>query len=309
MVASQRSPVHQASLVDPSTHSPALLELVDVKITRPVIDYVVDCVVECVDYALGRPTPSSSTSHGRSYMRRPEHYKFTTFVTNVITRAEITTSTLLSSLVYIDRAKPHLHIALEEWALERVFLGALIVASKYLNDSTLKNVHWALCTGVFGKRDVGRIEREFLDVLDFELGITEDDLLSHHQGLMSIALGLRRTQSDTMNSRHVDARHASAGQPHVRNHHRRRIPVPELEPSSPESSSTSSLSSPQTPSTTNSSPSHAPTQKALPVPPTQTKKSLPATTIELLRSFPLPIPSSTHQSRSWTQSQFPIHLS
>lgn len=67
--------------------------------------------------------------------RRPEHVKFTTFVTNVITRAEITTPTLLASLVYIDRAKPHLHIALEEWALERVFLGAVIVASKVSRDS------------------------------------------------------------------------------------------------------------------------------------------------------------------------------
>jgi Cyclin, N-terminal domain len=75
---------------------------------------------------MGRP----SSSRGRSPSRRPEHSKFTTFVATVVTRAEINTPTLLASLVYIDRAKPHLHIALEEWALERVFLGALIVASK-----------------------------------------------------------------------------------------------------------------------------------------------------------------------------------
>lgn len=37
----------------------------------------------------------------------------------------------------------------------------LTICFQYCNDSTLKNVHWALCTGVFGKRDVGRIEREF----------------------------------------------------------------------------------------------------------------------------------------------------
>ena len=84
-------------------------------------------MVECVDYALGRP---SSSFRGRPYTRRPELAKFTTFVTSVITRAEINTATLLATLVYIDRARPHLHIALEEWALERVFLGALIVASK-----------------------------------------------------------------------------------------------------------------------------------------------------------------------------------
>ena len=74
--------------------------------------------------------PAPPSSRGKNATRRPEHAKFTTFVTNVLTRAEVTTPTLLAALVYIDRAKPHLHIGLEQWALERVFLGSLIVASK-----------------------------------------------------------------------------------------------------------------------------------------------------------------------------------
>lgn len=57
---------------------------------------------------------------------------------------------------------------------------------QYTNDSTLRNVHWALCTGVFGKRDVGRIEREFLQVLNWDLSISEDDILSHHQSIYSL---------------------------------------------------------------------------------------------------------------------------
>jgi hypothetical protein len=51
-------------------------------------------------------------------------------VNNVLTRAEVEVPVVLAALVYLNRAKPHLHIALEEWANERVFLGALIVASK-----------------------------------------------------------------------------------------------------------------------------------------------------------------------------------
>ncbi|TFK23444.1 hypothetical protein FA15DRAFT_670463 [Coprinopsis marcescibilis] len=138
---------------------------------------------------MSRPStllPVSSSSKATSFPARPRNLtqqKFTTFATTVITRAEITTPTLLLALVYINRARPYLHIALEEWALERVFLGALIVASKYANDSTLKNVHWALCTGVFGKRDVGRIEREFLGVLEWELGVSENEVLALWAGL------------------------------------------------------------------------------------------------------------------------------
>ncbi|KIY49755.1 hypothetical protein FISHEDRAFT_16088, partial [Fistulina hepatica ATCC 64428] len=225
------SPVHPASLVDPALHSTALLELLDLKITRPVIEYLVEVTVETVDYAMDRP---ATQLRGRALTKR--HDRFTTFVTNVLTRAEITFPVVLATLAYIDRSKPHLHIALEEWAHERVFLGALMVASKYLNDSTLKNVHWALCTGVFGKRDVGRIEREFLDVLDFELAVTEDDLLSHHDILTVLT-----------SDRHRHHVHTHKG------HHHHRLPALDNE----SDSSSISSGSPQTPSTLVNSP-HVP---------------------------------------------------
>ncbi|KAJ7362477.1 hypothetical protein DFH08DRAFT_1024671 [Mycena albidolilacea] len=48
---SASSEVHPALLVDPVTHSPGL---VAIKLSRPVIEYVVDCVFETVDHALAR---------------------------------------------------------------------------------------------------------------------------------------------------------------------------------------------------------------------------------------------------------------
>ncbi|KAL0946401.1 hypothetical protein HGRIS_012627 [Hohenbuehelia grisea] len=318
---------------------------------------MVDCVAETVDYAMGRPSPSSSRTRGRTTMRRPELTKFTTFVTNVITRAEITTPVYLATLVYIDRARPHLHIALEEWALERVFLGALIVASKYLNDSTLKNVHWALCTGVFGKRDVGRIEREFLDVLDFELGITEDDILVHYDGISAFALTLRSSRADYYHHQHLAVKQVAteyAVQPAKRHHTRSsahlsvHIPstMPELAFSSPDSASSDgsfSTASPDTPSTLNSescSPATSPERESartkddsytmavdvahadyielasksatIPTrPPVAAKKPsmFASTTMDLLRSFPIPLPPAAHHQREkGTQSRFPIRL-
>ncbi|KAJ7633149.1 hypothetical protein FB45DRAFT_522921 [Roridomyces roridus] len=182
------SPVHAASLVDPAMHSPELLKLVDVELSRPVIEYVVDNVSETVEYALSRS--GVTLSRGRSSRRG----KFTKMVSAVLSRAEVSVATVLVALVYVSRARPHLSIALEDWALERVFLGALVTASKYTQDSTLRNVHWALCTGVFGKGDIGRIEREFLEVLDWELGISESDVLAHHEGIMQAAFGLESPQ-------------------------------------------------------------------------------------------------------------------
>lgn len=86
-----------------------------------------DCVAEAVDYAMGRP---STSTRGRSVSRHSTHTNFLNFVTNVLTKAEVRVPVLLVALVYIDRAKPHLQIALEQWACERVFLGALILANK-----------------------------------------------------------------------------------------------------------------------------------------------------------------------------------
>ena len=87
---------------------------------------MVDCVVDTVHYAMGRP----SSSRGRSQSRVNENAKFTKFVTDVFQKAEVKLPVILVMLVYIDRAKPHLQIALEQWACERVFLGGLILANK-----------------------------------------------------------------------------------------------------------------------------------------------------------------------------------
>jgi hypothetical protein len=65
-------------------------------------------------------------------------------VNNVLARAEVEVPVVVATLVYLNRAKPHLHIALEEWANERVFLGALIVASKVSITLTILVWDWIL---------------------------------------------------------------------------------------------------------------------------------------------------------------------
>ncbi|KAJ7463370.1 hypothetical protein FB451DRAFT_996776, partial [Mycena latifolia] len=169
--------VHAASLVDPARHSPELLQLLDSEVSPRIVDYIVDCVSDTVAFALGRPAaPASATKRA-----------FSTFVSTLHSHAEVALPTILTALVYVARARPHLSFSSQSptsYALERVWLGALIAASKYTQDSTLKNVHWALCTGVFGVGDVGRIEREFLEVLDWELGVREGEV-----GRVAEALG------------------------------------------------------------------------------------------------------------------------
>ncbi|KAJ7073761.1 hypothetical protein C8F01DRAFT_2340 [Mycena amicta] len=80
-----------------------LIELIDI-LTTHKSPYLVETVAEKVEFALGRTTPSPRGCSQNRYL-----------ATTLLTRAEVT---VLTSLVYISRARPHLSIALKEWALD-----------------------------------------------------------------------------------------------------------------------------------------------------------------------------------------------
>lgn len=130
-----------------------------------------------------------------------------------------------------------------------------------------------MCTGIFGKRDIGRIEREYLDVLNFELKVSEDDVLNHHLGLTAAAhlppsprhsprsavMRLSRsTQEPEPEPVHVHTQRRHASHQYRRRRDSLSQHVPELQPDSPASSSSdnSSLVGPQTPDFVDPSPSH-----------------------------------------------------
>ncbi|KAI0086244.1 hypothetical protein BDY19DRAFT_895332 [Irpex rosettiformis] len=313
--------INEASLVDSSLHSPAVLELTQLKMSRALIEYAVDSIIETVDYAMGRP--SSSRGRSAAARRHPRHPEFLNFVNNVLYKAEVKVPVLLVALVYVDRARPHLQIALEQWACERVFMGALILANKYCNDSTLKNVHWALCTGVFGKRDIGRIEREFLDVLDYELSISESDILSHHTPILAAlphrhharqhisdvpqTVKFTRTTTTTTTTATEEERSSWSSDSDdsesdddmpmpATPHHHASLPVPAVSIVTSKSSSLSSSSLPQEPKVVVvSSHSHSHTH---------THSHRLTSALSLLKSFPLP--HFHHSSSSESESSISV---
>jgi hypothetical protein len=91
-------------------------------------EHFVRCTTDAVDYAMGRG--SSSDPRARRGLRSPLHTSFAEFATRVIQRSQVALPVILVALVYIERARPHLFVELEQWACERIFLGALVVASK-----------------------------------------------------------------------------------------------------------------------------------------------------------------------------------
>lgn len=58
---------------------------------------------------------------------------------------------------------------------------------QYVSDYTIKNARWARWSGTFSKEDIGRMERELLDILDWNLSVAEGDVMAHHEHLSNLA--------------------------------------------------------------------------------------------------------------------------
>jgi G1/S-specific cyclin PLC1 len=58
----------------------------------------------------------------------------------------------------------------------RVFLATLIVAAKYLNDSSPKNMHWATYAAIFDVNEINLMEKQLLYLLDYDLRFFEPEV-------------------------------------------------------------------------------------------------------------------------------------
>ncbi|KAF2860075.1 hypothetical protein K470DRAFT_217840, partial [Piedraia hortae CBS 480.64] len=110
------------------------------------------------------------------------------FITNLVRQSRVRVSTLMTTLVYLARLRQRLPPNAKgiRCTAHRIFLAALILAAKYLNDCSPKNVYWAMYTNVpgypdfgFSNGEVNTMEVQLMGLLDFNLRISEHDLYWH----------------------------------------------------------------------------------------------------------------------------------
>lgn len=103
-----------------------------------------------------------------------------TFITRLIRHTNVYTGTFLSTLVYLQRISVKLPKNSEgsPCTLHRIFLACLILSSKFHNDSSPKNAVWAKYTdGLFQTEDVNLMERQLLNLLNWDLTVSEPELI------------------------------------------------------------------------------------------------------------------------------------
>jgi PHO85 cyclin-1 len=108
------------------------------------------------------------------------------FITQLVVSSNVQVPTLMSTLVYLTRLRSRLQPMARglRCTTHRIFLASLILAAKYLNDSSPKNKHWANYSHInteafsfgFSRTEVNLMEKQLLFLLDWDLRITEEDL-------------------------------------------------------------------------------------------------------------------------------------
>ncbi|KAF6062854.1 Cyclin, N-terminal domain family protein [Candida albicans] len=81
-----------------------------------------------------------------------------------------------NSIIQVKPSKRNHHRM--ETTRHRIFLSALIVAAKSLNDSSPLNKHWTKYTdGLLTLEEVNLAERELLNILNWKTNITKEELI------------------------------------------------------------------------------------------------------------------------------------
>ncbi|KZZ97522.1 Cyclin Pcl [Moelleriella libera RCEF 2490] len=132
------------------------------------------------------PTPPRSPESGSAQLADNTLPTLEDFITQLVVSSNVQVPTLMSTLVYLTRLKSKLQPMARglRCTTHRIFLAALILAAKYLNDSSPKNKHWANYTHMntdlyrfgFNRTEVNLMEKQLLFLLEWELKISEQDL-------------------------------------------------------------------------------------------------------------------------------------
>ncbi|PKS11426.1 hypothetical protein jhhlp_003189 [Lomentospora prolificans] len=139
------------------------------------------------------------------------------FIRQLVRSSNVQAATLMPTLIYLQRLKNKLQPMSRglRCTSHRIFLACLILAAKYVNDISPKNKHWARYTNIEGPNyqfgfctsEVNLMEKQLLQLLDFDLRFSEDDLYNTWQDYLE---PMRQKMEDENRRMYFAARHENA---------------------------------------------------------------------------------------------------
>ncbi|KAI9468928.1 MAG: hypothetical protein EXX96DRAFT_589754 [Benjaminiella poitrasii] len=121
------------------------------------------------------PTPPSPTTYSH-HNNKVAPMSLRKYIQAVTDKSRLDTGTLLTSICYARRLKTKLFHTSKGMGCthHRIFLATLIIASKYIHDSAIKNKYWIeYALHLFSGAEINLMEKQLLQLLDYRLEISQ----------------------------------------------------------------------------------------------------------------------------------------
>lgn len=151
-------------------------------------DYVVDYVVDAVDFSRGNMFPLRNCCPPSQL---PEYALFKEFVIRVIEQSRASVYAIAVALVYVNRLKKQKEFSYEKAVYERLFTGALLLSHGHLSkDRSCTGCDWAVVNLILNRAEIKELELHFLETLGHELDVADYELLEHELAISQIVCSL-----------------------------------------------------------------------------------------------------------------------